>query len=256
MILAILQARMSSSRLPEKVLRPIVGRPMLEHQIKRINRARLIDKMVLATSTDPSDDPLERFCVKTDTDCFRGDLDNVLDRFYRAAKKYNPEHIVRLTGDCPLTDPEVIDATIQYYLDNDFDYVSNSLQPTFPDGLDVEVFSFAALEQAFEEAELPSEKEHVTPYINRNPGLFKIGNYSNTENLSGLRWTVDEPRDFEFVTQIYEALYEAKPHFLTADILQILKDNPELAAINSDIERNEGLKKSFAEDERHKKDEK
>jgi len=254
MILAILQARMSSSRLPEKVMRPIVGKAMLAHQIERVNRAPLIDRLVVATSSDSSDEAIEILCKDLRIDCFRGSLDNVLDRFYQAAIAYRTEIVVRLTGDCPLADPEVINGAIQYYLDNDFDYVSNGLEPTFPDGLDVEVFSFEALERAWKEAELPSQKEHVTPYINANPDKFKIGHFKREPDISGLRWTVDEPRDFEFVTRVYEELFRGNPKFGTADILELLDRKPELLKINSDIKRNEGLIKSLLKDRVFKSD--
>ncbi len=249
MILAILQARTSSSRLPGKVLKPILGKAMLAHQIERVLRSRLMDKLVVATSLDQSDDPVEQLCREQGTDCFRGSLDNVLDRYYQCAVNYNPETIVRLTGDCPLADPVVIDGTIQYFLDNSLDYVTNGgAKPTFPDGLDVEVFTFEALKSAWKYATLPSEKEHVTPYISRQPELFKIGIYKNKTDLSGLRWTVDEPSDFEFVTRVYEELYPGNAEFTTQDILNLLERRPELSLINSGIERNEGLKKSLLQD--------
>ena len=249
MILAILQARTSSSRLPGKVLKPILGRPMLAHQIERVSRSRLIDKLIVATSTDSSDDHVEALCGQMSTDCFRGSLDNVLDRYYQCALRYAPDTVVRLTGDCPLADPEVIDGTIQYFLDSGLGYATNGgAEPTFPDGLDVEVFTLAALKAAWENARLPSEKEHVTLYINRHPELFRIGIYKNTADMSGLRWTVDEPRDFEFVTRVYEELYPGNPEFTSQDILELLERMPELSLINTGIERNEGMKKSLLQD--------
>jgi len=256
MILAILQARMTSSRLPGKVLRPIVGKAMLAHQIKRIEPSALIDKLVIATSTDGTDYPIEKLCRDLEIECFRGNLDNVLDRYYRAALKHKPEIVVRLTGDCPLADHRVIDGAIQFFLENDFDYASNSLEPTFPNGLDVEVFSFNALERAWKEAELPSEKEHVTPYIYNHRDKFKVGQYKQETDMGDLRWTVDEPRDFEFVTRVYEELYEGKPEFSTDDILDLLRRKPELLQINSGIIRNEGYLKSLMEDKAFRKDKK
>lgn len=253
MILAILQARLSSTRLPGKVLKPILGRPMLEHQIERIRRSRLIDRLMLATSDDPSDKPLEQLCLRLNIACFRGSLNNVLDRFYQAAVTSKPEHVVRLTGDCPLADPKIIDSTIRHYLDGGFDYTSNALEATFPDGLDIEIFRFSVLETAWKEASLPSQKEHVTPFIYSQPERFKLGSFKGDKDLSGKRWTVDVPRDFQFVEKIYETLYPKKPDFDMYDILKLLEQNPELETINTDIERNLGYKKSLAEDKNYRK---
>ena len=233
MILGVLQARTSSSRLPGKVLKKIIGKPMILHQIERIFKSKKIDKLIIATSINKDDDPLELLAKEIDIDCYRGNLDNVLDRFYKAAISYHPTHIVRLTGDCPLTDPEVIDQTISFYLKGNFDYVSNSLEATFPDGLDIEIFSFRSLKEAYEEAKLPSQLEHVTPFINRQTERFKVGIYKHSSNLSHLRWTVDEPEDFQFVTEIYRALYPKTPDFKIEDILNLLDRNPDLLLINN-----------------------
>jgi len=251
MVVAILQARFSSTRLPGKVLKSILGDPMLLHQLRRIKRSTLIDSLVVATSLDTLDDDIEQLCLRNDIKCFRGSLNDVLDRFYNAAKKFNAKVVVRLTGDCPLTDSSVIDKVIQYYLDNDFDYASNAVDSTYPDGLDVEVFSFEALEQAWKYANLPSQREHVTPFIRDN---FKVGEVKNKIDLSYLRWTVDEPEDFEFVTKIYEMLYESNQNFGFQDVLNLIVKNPELILINSKFERNEGYKKSLIEDEFYKKE--
>jgi spore coat polysaccharide biosynthesis protein SpsF len=168
-ILVILQARVSSSRLPGKVLKSILGRPMLARQIERVLQSRRIDQLVIATSTDPSDDDLENLCWQMNVSCFRGSLNDVLDRFYQAAKKWQPQHVVRLTGDCPLIDPEIIDAAVDFYLAGGYDYAANAIQPTFPDGLDVEIFRFSILESAWKESILPSQREHVTPFIHQQP---------------------------------------------------------------------------------------
>ena len=251
-VLAILQARFSSSRLPGKVFKPILGKPMLLHQIERVLRSRKIDQFVVATSTDPSDDDLEILCRRINVPCFRGSLNDVLDRFYQAAKTWQPHYVVRLTGDCPLIDPEIIDSVIDFCLAGSYDYASNATQPTFPDGLDSEIFRFSILQQAWEEATLPSQREHVTPFIHGQPERFFIGHYRNTEDLSHLRWTVDEQEDFDLVTKIYEALYPVNPEFRMNDVITLLQQHPELAAINQKIERNEGLKKSLNEDMWHK----
>jgi glutamate-1-semialdehyde 2,1-aminomutase len=251
-VVAILQARVSSSRLPGKVLKLIMGRPMLALQIERVLQAKKIDQLIIATSTDPSDDELDTLCRKINVPCYRGSLNDVLDRFYQAAQTYKPVSIVRITGDCPLIDPEVIDDVIAFYLNGDYDYASNAVEPTFPDGLDIEIFRFSVLEGAWKEARLPSQREHVTPFIQQHPDRYRIGHYKNTEDLSHLRWTVDEPEDFELVTRIYEALYPVNPEFRMIDVLALLQQRPDLAAINQKYERNEGLKKSLNEDRRYK----
>jgi len=249
MILAILQARVSSTRLPGKVLKPIPGMPMLLRQIERVKQAKLIEQLLVATSDDKSDDPIEQLCRENDIACFRGSLDDVLDRFYQAAKPYQPDHIVRLTGDCPLIDPQLIDEVVVFCLSGDYDYVSNAFEPTYPDGLDVEVFRFPCLQQAWEEAELPSEREHVTLFINQQPERYKIGSFKNDIlDLSYLRWTVDEPADFELIKEIYEALYPYNPVFTTKEILNFLDQNPNLKSINTQFQRNEGLQKSRGKD--------
>ncbi len=245
MLPAILQARTSSTRLPGKVLKPILGHPMLSLQIERIQRSKKIEKLIVATSNDRSDNDIENLCINIQIPCFRGSLDDVLDRFYQTATQYKPEHVVRLTGDCPLIDPEIIDKVINFYFEGDFDYATNSMVPyTFPDGLDVEVFSFTVLEKAWHEAILPSHREHVVPFIRQHPEMFKVGYYKNEVDLSHLRWTVDEPEDFEFVSQIYKELYPQNPTFITEDILELINRKPLLLEINSHVERNLVAKKS------------
>ncbi|OGI17037.1 MAG: spore coat protein [Candidatus Melainabacteria bacterium RIFOXYA12_FULL_32_12] len=248
MILAILQVRTSSSRLPNKVLLPVLDKPMLIRQIERIKKSKLIDKLVVATSIDISDNPIEKLCIDNHIEYFRGSLNDVLERFYDCAQKYKPEHIVRLTGDCPVIDPEILDKTIEYHLNNDFDYTSNGYEPVFPDGLDVEAFKYECLTKAQKEASLPSHREHVTQFIHTQKDIYKLGNYKETKNLSHLRWTVDEPEDFILITKIYEELYPQNPDFKMQDILDLLDKKPELTQINSKFERNEGLKKSIDKD--------
>jgi len=249
MIFAILQARTSSTRLPGKVLKPILGRPMLSLQIERIQRSKKIDKLIVATSNDRSDSDIENLCINIQIPCFRGSLDDVLDRFYQTALLYKPEHVVRLSGDCPLIDPEIIDKVINFYFEGDFDFATNSMAPyTFPDGLDLEVFSFTVLEKVWHEALLPSHREHVSPFIRQHPEMFKVGYYKNEVDLSHLRWTVDEPEDFELASQIYKELYPQNPTFVTEDILELISGKPSLLEINSHVERNLGAKKSAETD--------
>lgn len=246
--LAILQARTSSSRLPGKVLKPLLGKPMLARQIERLRRVNRVDELIVATSVHASGDALAALCQAEGLSCFRGSLDDVLDRFYRAALTRSPQHIVRLTGDCPLIDPAVVDRTVDVYAGGGFDYASNALEPSFPDGLDVEVFRFSCLEAAWWEATDPAFREHVTLFIYRHPERFRTGCYRSRTNLAHLRWTVDEPEDFEFVTRVYEALYPHKPQFSMEDVLRFVPEHPEACALNRDIERNEGLPRSLSRD--------
>ena len=230
---AILQARMSSTRLPGKVLKPILGRPMIALLIERLRRCRRIDRLIVATSTRPDDAAIVDLCKRIGVDVFAGDLENVLDRFYQTARHYHAEHIVRLTGDCPLNDPELIDALIEFYFQQDCDYASNSRPPTLPDGLDAEIFRFQALEKTWREATDPYHLEHVTPFIVSQPARFDLDNYSYEEDYSHLRWTVDEPEDFRFVEQVYKTLYPVNPCFGMKDVLAMLKQHPEIHRINS-----------------------
>lgn len=227
---------------------PILGQPMLFRQIERLSRCEELGRLVVATSVDPSDDSLASECAARGIACYRGSLNDVLDRFIKSAMPYQPETIVRLTGDCPLADPALIDEVIRYFHAGGYDYVSNCVPPTFPDGLDVEVMRFACLEAAGREAALPSEREHVTTFLHAHPERFHLGNYIAPVDRSGLRWTVDEPEDFEFVRTVYEKLYPVKPDFTTDDILDLLRRCPELRSINSTFERNEGLQKSLQGD--------
>lgn len=249
MILAVLQARMSSSRFPGKVLAPLLGEPMLFRQIERIRRARGIGSLVVATSSDSSDQPLADACIAHGVPVARGSLNDVLDRFVTAAQPFAPDAVVRLTGDCPLADPAVIDAIVARYREGAFDYVSNVEPATYPDGLDVEIVRMTALMRAHREARLPSEREHVTPYVRNHPEIFPRANVANPVDLSHLRWTVDEPADLAFVAAIYQRLYPANPAFTTRDILDLLDRNPKLADINAGFERNAGMAKSLAEDQ-------
>lgn len=238
MRVAILQARMSSKRLPGKVMRPLFGAPMIIRQLERIRAARLPDKIVVATSTDPSDDPLAAMCAESGQEVFRGSLEDVLDRFYRAANGAGT--VVRLTGDCPLIDPEVLDKVISAFDASDCDYFSNVHPPTFPDGLDVEVMRFGALERAWKEAHDPFEREHVTPFLYRS-GLFKAGNFQNDRDLSALRWTVDNEDDLALVDRIFTALYPVNPRFGMHEVFALLEKNPEWAKLNQHFARNYGL---------------
>ena len=244
-VLAILQARTSSSRLPGKVLCPVAGRPMILRQLERIGRARLIDQIVVATSADASDDDLVRTLEAAGVAVFRGSLDDVLDRFIRAAAEYPSGHVVRLTGYCPLTDPDLIDAVIAHHLVGGADITSNSNQPTFPDGLDVEVVRTGRLREAAAEALHKFEREHVTQFLYRHPERFRIAHYKAERDLSALRWTVDEPADLAFVRAVYDALLPGSPSFGMHDVLALLDARPDLTSINAAFTRNEGLARSI-----------
>jgi len=248
MIVAVVQARVSSSRLPGKVLKPILGVPMLARQLERLKRAHKIDRLVVATSIEKADAAIATLCEATSTICYRGSLVDVLDRCYRAARPFQPDYVVRLTGDCPLADWSVVDQTISFCCERGFDYASNTLRPTWPDGLDVEVVRFSAFEEAWHEAVLPSEREHVTPFLYHRPKRFRLGSMVQETDLSGLRWTVDEPEDLAFVTRVYEALYGDNSAFTTQDILSLLQARPDLRRVNEKLGRNEGFRKSVAAD--------
>lgn len=232
MILAVLQARMSSTRLPGKVLRPILGTPMIFLQIERVMRCRRIDRLVVATSRDPSDDALADECATRKIAIYRGCLTDVLKRFANVVKEYRPKAVVRLTADCPLADWNVIDLAVQTYLDGNYQYVSNAVPQLFPQGLDAEVVDPAVLLTADDEANLPSEREHVTVFVRNHPGRFRSADVPAPKPFPALRWTVDEPEDFELVRRVYEALYPSNPAFLTEDILALLEAHPELNHIN------------------------
>lgn len=248
--LAIIQARMSSTRLPGKVMMPVMGRPLIEYQIERVLRAKTVDKLVLATTSNEDDDVLEGLCRKLNVACFRGSRDNVLERFYLAASEYAPKNVVRLTGDCPLSDPEIIDDVVGYYLGSGYDYVSNNLTACFPDGLDVEVFKFRALEESFIKAVLPSHLEHVTLYIRQND-IFSACQFPANCEYSGYRWTVDEPEDFEVVRHIIEALYSRNAEFDWLDVLHFIESRHDVVKINKRFLRNEGLIKSIELDKEY-----
>ena len=239
-ILAILQARTSSTRLPGKVLMPLMGRPMLVRQIERLKHAQTIAKLIVATSRRPEDDAIAAVCGEIGIDCFRGRLNDVLDRYYQAALQYEARHVMRLTGDCPLIDPAIVDAVARLYFTSGCDYVSNCRPPTLPDGLDTEVFSFEALYTAWQESTDPFEREHVVPFIIRHPERFSKANFRFARDYSYMRWTVDEADDFEFVQGVYEALYARKPLFDLTDVIRLLEANPEMAAVNSRHKRNAG----------------
>jgi glutamate-1-semialdehyde 2,1-aminomutase len=236
--IAIIQARMGSIRFPNKVMRNICGTPMIGLLLERLKNSKLIDQIVLATSQDPRNDPLVEYVRGLEYSIYRGSENNVLDRYYQAAKEAKAELVVRVTGDCPLIDPVVVDETIAMFADSDVDYVSNNAPPTFPHGLDTEVFTFKALEIAWSQARTTYESEHVTPFIT-DSGNFKQANYSYRSDCSEERWTVDEPEDFEVVQKVFEHFH---PHysFSWVDVLSLSKQHPEWFMANRHIAHDEG----------------
>jgi glutamate-1-semialdehyde aminotransferase/spore coat polysaccharide biosynthesis protein SpsF (cytidylyltransferase family) len=246
----IIQARLGSTRLPRKVLADICGKPMLAHVVERVRLARTAQQVVVATTTATHDNELAQFCAANKIECFRGDENDVLDRFFQAAKKYNADIVVRITADCPLIDPQVIDRITEIFARENVDYASNAIEPTYPDGLDTEVFSFAALERAWREAKKTSEREHVTPYL-RNSGKFRVRNVTNElgTSFANERWTVDEPVDLEFVRAIYKNM-NGHAAFGMTDVLVLLEKNSALKKIQGTAIMNEGYYKTLYDQSR------
>jgi spore coat polysaccharide biosynthesis protein SpsF len=241
---------MGSTRLPGKVMLEILNKPVIWHVVSRVSKTQSIDRLIVATTTRSEDDVIETFCRENNISFFRGSNEDVLDRYYQCAKKFDMENIVRITADCPLHDPNVIDLVIKRYKSGNYDYISNTDPPSYPDGIDVEVFSLTALEKAWNNANLSSEREHVTPYIRKNKNLFRVENVQNETDLSELRWTLDQEEDFRFIQTVYIELSESKSDiFYINDILELINKCPELLKINSNILRNEGYLKSLKNDQ-------
>lgn len=238
-IIAIIQARMGSTRLPGKILKTVMNKTLLEYQLERVTRSLLIDEIVVATTEKESDTPIVELCEQLGVGVYRGSENDVLSRYCEAAVECKADIIVRLTSDCPLIDSHVIDEVVQMYLDGQgtIDYASNALERTFPRGLDIEVFSFEALEKANEYASLERDREHVTVFLYTNPEEFQLANLKSPKNLGHHRWTVDTEEDFELVKRILEALYPSNPEFTMQDVLKLLEENPTWTEINAHIEQ-------------------
>jgi spore coat polysaccharide biosynthesis protein SpsF len=238
-IIAIVQGRMGSRRLPGKVLKLIAGRPMLAHVVQRAAMATSIDEVIVATSDDPSDDPIEAFCDRQGYLCYRGSQYDVLDRFYQAASLSDADVVVRITADCPLIDPGVIDKTVDAFFEQGADFAANRLPPpykrTYPIGLDVEVCSFSALERAWQAATEPHEREHVLPYLYEQSGRFKVIVVDADQDYGHLRWTVDTESDLQLVRRLFEYLGD-REDFTWLDVLDIWQAHPELQQINADVQ--------------------
>jgi len=229
---------MASSRLPGKILLDIASKPMLAHVVERARRAKTVDLVVVATTTQPEDDPVEAYCRQNGIAIYRGSLHDVLDRFYQAALAFRADVVVRLTADCPLVDPQLLDQVMEEFLRSGVDFCCNRLPPplkrTYPIGLDVEVCTFQALECAWKEAKEPHEREHVMPYLYDSPGRFKILRVDYEKDYGEMRWTVDTPQDLELVRQIFARLGENRA-FTWLDVLELFKREPQLALINSQV---------------------
>lgn len=237
-VVVIIQAHMGSTRLPGKVLMDLAGEPMLARVVARSRRAQTVDKVVVAATVRPADNAIANLCVEREWPCFRGGEEDVLDRHYHAAIAHGADAVVRITSDCPLIEPEIIDRVVREFLDLQpgVDYACNVLpRRTFPRGLDTEVMRFDALEQAWREDHNPAWREHVTPYIQCNPGLFRIHGVTNEMDLSHMRWTVDTPEDLAFVRRIYD--HFGHNLFSWREVLGVLGQHPEWSEVNKRVEQ-------------------
>lgn len=247
MLAAIIQTRMGSSRLPGKTLADLNGKPMLQWLIERVRASRHVREIIMATTIEPRDDVLVEFARARGFRIYRGSEMDVMDRFYQTAKLFGVDEIVRVTPDCPLTDPALIDAVVEAHLSGKYDYTSNVVRRTFPDGLEVEVFSFPALERAWREVTRASEREHVTPYL-RLTDRFRVRSVERSENLSALKWSVDTDRDMAFMKAVYQRLAPQGQIFHWEDVLRLVREEPALAVINQDSTVNEGYYRSLLND--------
>lgn len=244
--LALIQARCGSTRLPNKVLKNLCGIPALQQMIQRVQRSKYIDEVIVVTSIEKNNLPILKLCSNIGVRVGVGAEDDVLDRFYQTAKLLQPEYVIRLTADCPCFDAELLDMAIAKMSD-DADYCGE-LTESLADGLDFEIIKFQALQKSWREANHSFEREHVTQYIVRHSEMFKLQNFESPIGYFGnYRWTVDEPEDFEVVTKIYEH-FRGNDNFGYRDIIEFLKQNPDIQKINAKFQRNEGLKKSINED--------
>lgn len=251
MYTAIIQARMNSTRLPGKVLKEINGKPMLHYMLKRVYEAKNLDRIILATSIEAGDDAIADFCKSQNVQCYRGKLDDVLDRYYQAAKSVQCDHVIRLTADCPIIDPRVIDNMIDIYKNGQFDYVANTCPPegiTFPEGMDVEIFSFPVLEKAWKETRKPSDREHVTFYFWQNPDIFSIHRHDLPDNRANYRVTVDYPEDFKVIQAILNHFWLDDPMFTMNQMIDFLNMNPHIKCLNENIESFSGWQSAFEKD--------
>ena len=241
-VVVIIQARMGSTRLPGKVLLDLGGKPMLARVVSRCRQATMVDQVVIATSDDPSDDAIENYCLAQGYPCFRGSLHDVLDRYYQAARQFEASIIVRITADCPLIDPAVIDQVVSALIggeqESKLDFVANRLPPpwkrSYPIGLDVEVCTFSALERAWKEAKEAHQREHVMPYLYEQEGRFQVLVLNHIPDYGDLRWTVDTPEDLALIRQIYSR-FDGGDGFSWMDVIELFQHEPALAEINASV---------------------
>lgn len=233
-IVAIVQARMLSTRLPGKVLKDIGGRTVLERVINRLERCTALTSIVVATTTQSVDDAIVLACVDMNVTCTRGSEQDVLDRYYRTAKKINADYVVRITSDCPLIDPELVDRTVEVFFEQQADYASNSISRTYPRGLDAEVFSFSGLERAWKKATRDYEREHVTPYLYDHPEIFRIASLTNPIDFSHHRWTLDTVEDLTLIRELYARLGN-RGHFHWHEAIAAAEREPALFHLNSHV---------------------
>lgn len=246
MLGCIVQARMGSSRLPGKVLIEIDGKnPILYYVITQLQQCKLLNKIVIASTTLEEDEKIVNYVEGIGLPCFRGSPNDVLDRYYQCAKKFNFSNIVRITSDCPLIDPNLVEQVIQKFFSEPCDYATNSLPKTFPQGTEAEIFSFEALEEAWKNAKKPSEREHVTPFIKNNKKFKKL-NVRNSQDLSNFRWTVDRIEDLKLVRKLISKI--KKRPILMTDILEVFSKEPELIEINKNYIKDEGYLNSLKKD--------
>ncbi len=237
-VLALVQARMGSTRLPNKVMKPISGTPMIELLLARLSRAKEVSQIVVATSVDERNQPLVEHVQKLGYACEQGSENDVLDRFVQASRAHHADVVVRITGDCPLVDPALVDEAIRRFMVAGVDYLSNTNPPTYPDGLDIEVCAFSALEQASYETSKPFDREHVTPYL-REPGRFRTAAMQYSQDLSAMRWTVDEQTDFAVIEKVFQ-YFHPRTAFTWGEVLDLQQRQPDIFNINRHLSRNEG----------------
>ncbi|MGR3219391.1 MAG: cytidylyltransferase domain-containing protein [Candidatus Anammoxibacter sp.] len=244
--IAIIQARMGSSRLPGKVLKPLAGKPALWHLIDRLKYSKYLKGIVVATTIEPEDDIIVEFCKENKVKWYRGSEKDVMDRYYRAAKLFNADPVIRMTADCPAHDPTILDELLENFFGGNYDFYGHGGE--FPDGLDCSCYRFHMLEDAWKNAKLPSEREHVKVSFNGSRKSYKTGALVKFKGMAHHRWTLDEETDYRFLQEIFTRLYKPGKIFLARDILDLLEAEPQLMKINANIVRNEGYLKSLEED--------
>ena len=232
---------MTSTRLPGKIMKEVMGKPLLEYQVERMKRVKSADEIVIATTWGDADRVIVDYCDRLPIRCFRGSEQDVLSRYYEAAKASLADVVVRLTSDCPLIDPSIVERVLEYYFDHsvEYDYVSNCLIRTYPRGMDTEVFPMRVLEEGFREAADPQDREHVTAFFYRHDRRYRVSNVAYSRDCSRHRWTVDTEEDFLLIKQILEILYPKKPDFSMEDVLDLIERDPRLFSINAHVEQKE-----------------